>query len=295
MPIGARCFAYRRKLFNDLLAPCPKASRTSFAALRTPARPFQKGEEGTIHLFKFNYFQLSINKHFLTCLALQASFGRTDDVHATLHLGEFASLQVVDNVVAFVELYMLDSCYSSADRNSIKGDIDSCLCNEVDVVYTDFVRAQPVNADTEQFTLCPSPSTMYLSLYFFRMSISKVSSLIVTFTELEVEKRILLIVACPPSKFSAAVSFSVSSVPSLPLMVDGGKFDWKANPDKFPTLSKPDPSYHGIVFADAVGAAAYVTRIRAVILRDTGAAILPFISSFAEYPPADPHQLQGRC
>ena len=60
------------------------------------------------------------------------------------------------------------------------------------------------------------------------------------------------------------------------VIVDGGKFDWKANADKFPTLSKPDPSYHGIVFADAVGAAAYVTRIRAVILRDTGAAISPF-------------------
>ena len=60
------------------------------------------------------------------------------------------------------------------------------------------------------------------------------------------------------------------------VVVDGGKFDWKANPDKFPTLAKPDPSYHGIVFADAVGAAAYVTRIRAVILRDTGAAISPF-------------------
>ena len=59
------------------------------------------------------------------------------------------------------------------------------------------------------------------------------------------------------------------------VIVDGGKFDWKAN-DKFPTLSKPDPSYHGIVFADAVGAAAYVTRIRAVMLRDTGAAISPF-------------------
>ena len=58
-------------------------------------------------------------------------------------------------------------------------------------------------------------------------------------------------------------------------IVDGGKFDWKQN-DKFPTLAKPDPSYHGIVFADAVGAAAYVTRIRAVILRDTGAAISPF-------------------
>jgi O-acetylhomoserine (thiol)-lyase len=60
------------------------------------------------------------------------------------------------------------------------------------------------------------------------------------------------------------------------VIVDGGKFDWKADPDKFPTLAKPDPSYHGIVFADAVGAAAYVTRIRAVILRDTGAAISPF-------------------
>ena len=60
------------------------------------------------------------------------------------------------------------------------------------------------------------------------------------------------------------------------VIVDGGKFDWKKNPDKVPTLAKPDPSYHGIVFADAVGAAAYVTRIRAVILRDTGATISPF-------------------
>ncbi len=60
------------------------------------------------------------------------------------------------------------------------------------------------------------------------------------------------------------------------VIVDGGKFNWKQNPDKFPTLAKPDPSYHGIVFADAVGAAAYVTRIRAVILRDTGATLSPF-------------------
>ena len=60
------------------------------------------------------------------------------------------------------------------------------------------------------------------------------------------------------------------------VIVDGGKFDWKANADRYPTLAKPDPSYHGIVFADAVGAAAFVTRIRAVILRDTGAAISPF-------------------
>ena len=60
------------------------------------------------------------------------------------------------------------------------------------------------------------------------------------------------------------------------VIVDGGKFDWKANADKFPTLAKPDPSYHGAVFADVAGAAAFVTRIRAVILRDTGATISPF-------------------
>lgn len=60
------------------------------------------------------------------------------------------------------------------------------------------------------------------------------------------------------------------------VIVDGGKFDWKANPDKYPTLAKPDPSYHGAVFADVAGAAAFVTRIRAVILRDTGATISPF-------------------
>ena len=57
---------------------------------------------------------------------------------------------------------------------------------------------------------------------------------------------------------------------------DGGTFDWKANADKFPSLAKPDPSYHGAVFADVAGAAAFVTRIRAVILRDTGATISPF-------------------
>ncbi len=60
------------------------------------------------------------------------------------------------------------------------------------------------------------------------------------------------------------------------VIVDGGTFDWKANADKFPTLAKPDPSYHGAVFADVAGQAAFVTRIRAVILRDTGAAISPF-------------------
>ena len=60
------------------------------------------------------------------------------------------------------------------------------------------------------------------------------------------------------------------------VIVDGGTFDWKANADKFPSLAKPDPSYHGAVFADVAGAAAFVTRIRAVILRDTGATISPF-------------------
>ena len=60
------------------------------------------------------------------------------------------------------------------------------------------------------------------------------------------------------------------------IIVDSGKFDWKENAEKFPTLSKPDPNYHGAVFADVAGESAFVTRIRAVILRDTGAAISPF-------------------
>ena len=60
------------------------------------------------------------------------------------------------------------------------------------------------------------------------------------------------------------------------VIVDSGKFDWKAYPDKYPTLAKPDPSYHGAIFADVAGTAAFVTRIRAVILRDTGACISPF-------------------
>ncbi len=60
------------------------------------------------------------------------------------------------------------------------------------------------------------------------------------------------------------------------IIVDGGTFPWKDYPDKFPTLAKPDPSYHGAVFADVASPAAFVTRIRAVILRDTGATISPF-------------------
>jgi O-acetylhomoserine (thiol)-lyase len=61
------------------------------------------------------------------------------------------------------------------------------------------------------------------------------------------------------------------------IIVDSGKFDWIGS-GKFPQLSEADPSYHGIKFAEAVGPAAYVTRIRAVILRDTGACISPFNS-----------------
>lgn len=60
------------------------------------------------------------------------------------------------------------------------------------------------------------------------------------------------------------------------VIVDAGRFDWKANADKYPSIAQPDPSYHGAVFADVAGPAAFVTRIRAVILRDTGATISPF-------------------
>lgn len=60
------------------------------------------------------------------------------------------------------------------------------------------------------------------------------------------------------------------------IIVDGGTFDWDAYPDRFPTLAKPDPSYHGGIFTELAGKAAFVTRIRAVVLRDTGAAISPF-------------------
>ncbi len=59
------------------------------------------------------------------------------------------------------------------------------------------------------------------------------------------------------------------------IIVDGGRFDWKQN-DKFPGLSLPSPGYHGLTFADACGAAAYVTKIRATLLRDQGATISPF-------------------
>ena len=59
------------------------------------------------------------------------------------------------------------------------------------------------------------------------------------------------------------------------VIVDSGKFDWAAS-GKFPQLTEPDPCYHGVRFTEAAGAAAYAVRIRAILLRDTGAAISPF-------------------
>ena len=59
------------------------------------------------------------------------------------------------------------------------------------------------------------------------------------------------------------------------VIVDGGTFDWKSS-GKYPWISEPNPSYHGVSFSDAVGPAAFVTYIRAILLRDTGAAVSPF-------------------
>lgn len=59
-------------------------------------------------------------------------------------------------------------------------------------------------------------------------------------------------------------------------IVDSGKFDWVANGERFPGLTQPDPSYHGVVWSDALGPAAYVGRARTVLLRNTGAALSPF-------------------
>jgi O-acetylhomoserine (thiol)-lyase len=59
------------------------------------------------------------------------------------------------------------------------------------------------------------------------------------------------------------------------VIVDGGTFDWAAHADKFPGLVEPNPSYHGVSFAKDVGAAAFVTKIRAIILRDEGATLSP--------------------
>lgn len=61
------------------------------------------------------------------------------------------------------------------------------------------------------------------------------------------------------------------------VVVDGGKFDWAQN-DKFPVLSKPNPSYHGVVFTKACGNLAYILKLRTTLMRDQGAAISPFNS-----------------
>ncbi|MFW2437931.1 MAG: O-acetylhomoserine aminocarboxypropyltransferase/cysteine synthase family protein [Arenicellales bacterium] len=60
------------------------------------------------------------------------------------------------------------------------------------------------------------------------------------------------------------------------IIIDSGKFDWVANKERFPVLNEPDPSYHGVVYTEALGPAAYIGRCRVVPLRNTGAAISPF-------------------
>lgn len=59
------------------------------------------------------------------------------------------------------------------------------------------------------------------------------------------------------------------------IIVDSGKFDWKANKERFKVLNEPDPSYHGVVYTEALGPAAYIGRCRVVPLRNTGAALSP--------------------
>jgi O-acetylhomoserine (thiol)-lyase len=60
------------------------------------------------------------------------------------------------------------------------------------------------------------------------------------------------------------------------LVVDSGQFDWTIYAERFPGLTKPDPSYHGVVWTEALGPAAYIGRVRTVLLRNTGAALSPF-------------------
>ncbi len=60
------------------------------------------------------------------------------------------------------------------------------------------------------------------------------------------------------------------------LVVDAGHFDWIAHADRFPGLTRPDPSYHGVVWSEVLGPAAYIGRVRTVLLRNTGAALSPF-------------------
>jgi len=60
------------------------------------------------------------------------------------------------------------------------------------------------------------------------------------------------------------------------VVIDGGSFDWTAHAERYPGLTQPDPSYHGVVWAEALGPAAYIGRVRTVLLRNTGAAMSPF-------------------
>lgn len=78
------------------------------------------------------------------------------------------------------------------------------------------------------------------------------------------------IVVHSATKFIGGHGTSIGGV-----IVDGGNFDWKAS-GKFDSLTKPNPSYHGISFTQACGAAAFVTKVRAILLRDTGATVSPF-------------------
>lgn len=78
------------------------------------------------------------------------------------------------------------------------------------------------------------------------------------------------IVVHSATKFIGGHGTSIGGV-----IVDGGNFDWEAS-GKFDSLTKPNPSYHGISFTQACGAAAFVTKVRAILLRDTGATISPF-------------------
>ena len=78
------------------------------------------------------------------------------------------------------------------------------------------------------------------------------------------------IVVHSATKFIGGHGTSIGGV-----IVDGGKFDWEAS-GKFDSLTKPNPSYHGISFTKACGTAAFVTKVRAILLRDTGATVSPF-------------------
>ena len=60
------------------------------------------------------------------------------------------------------------------------------------------------------------------------------------------------------------------------IVIDSGAFDWTAQPERYPGLTQPDPSYHGVVWTDALGPAAYIGRVRTVMLRNLGAALSPF-------------------